>query len=878
MLFSELSQVKWVKLKAVFKASPSETSLVSSPLCAMEAITKAVSDRVWGITDKEWKNRPIFHFHGKPHNFKLNPDELYEVEFIFTDKDLDEVNNWRHFLQEYFNQEDNCRTFYPTEIFPPEPRQLNSLIEEIGEIPDQGEICLKFLTPLFFKPKAGKTRYYLDSPSFMRSLINRFNRLFNLNLIYEPTPEFQTLPYYWEYTEIKHKSHSQPGHYQFINGCIGHLYLRGNFSKVKPLLYLASELHAGTKFSNSLGYFILFPESLPYFDLRFPRLNEIREIAQDVLDRYDQALLNLIQPDSQSLNLKEIVTSLFNQINESSYYPLPYKVFTIKTEYGKERQVEQPECRDLIAGLYALRLLSPVLDKAFEEESIGFRKGKSREKAIELVREAINQGYLWVVESDIENFFPSINLNLLENLLDNILPTRDLKFKAFIKSILRPEYRIGEKIYSRTSGLAQGHPLSPCLTNLYLDAFDEQIKKFDVKLIRYADDFLIFCKTREQAESVIQEVEKLLSGLDLKIKPEKTSVKNVAEGFQFLGFNFQGQEADVFIPPDLHLFKKPLYITEPYVLVTVDSNSVCIKKEGKIIQTIPLRRISEILILEKAVLSTSLINRCIQNKIPLTIALNSGYYQTTLRPDSKDYFLVSSLHARKYASLSEAAQISLAKDVAFTKLKNYLHFIQQKYRPELNSLTKLLKETIHRLKSATDINEIRGLEGLAARHIYSNFNLFINNPAFHLTNRKRRPPDRINSLLNFGSYLLYSRINALIRSAGLNPYLGFLHSPADDYESLVSDLVDIFRPRLERFIIKIINLKIIDENHFEEKEGAFYLNKEGKHRFLSYFENELNQKPDNAKLSWKEQIALQVKIIKDWATKDSSLVFIRWSE
>jgi CRISPR-associated protein Cas1 len=105
-----------------------------------------------------------------------------------------------------------------------------------------------------------------------------------------------------------------------------------------------------------------------------------------------------------------------------------------------------------------------------------------------------------------------------------------------------------------------------------------------------------------------------------------------------------------------------------------------------------------------------------------------------------------------------------------------------------------------------------------------------------------------------------------------------LHSPADDYESLVSDLVDIFRPRLERFIIKIINLKIIDENHLEEKEGAFYLNKEGKHRFLSYFENELNQKPDNAKLSWKEQINLQVKIIKDWATKDSSLVFIRWSE
>ena len=876
-LEKDLESLEWVKVIVIFKSPSLKEQSQTSPLCIMEAINKAITDLTWGIHNKEW-NQPIFHFSRKQHNFKLSPDELYKVEFIFTKKDINQVESWIQNLKRYFSVEENCRSFYPVEIGSPVKRNLLLLIDEIGEIPDEGELCLKFLTPFHFKPEQGKTRYFIDSHSFIKSLLNRFSRLFSKSLDYEINPEFETLPYFWEYTEIKHKSHSQPGTYQFINGCIGPLYLRGNYSKTKPLLYLATELHAGTKLSNSYGYFVLYRDSLPFFDLRFPRLNEIESIAHEVIERYDDALLSLIQPETKELSPKEIAISLFNEINNGTYQPLPFKAFTIKTESGKERQVEQPEYRDLIAGLYALRLLSPVLDKAFEEESIGFRKGKSREKAIELIREALNQGFLWIVESDIENFFPSINLKLLEDLLDKYIPEKDKKFRTFIFSIIRAKYKLEEKVFERESGLPIGHPLSPCLTNLYLDAFDEKIKALDLKLIRYADDFLIFCKTKEQAEEIIQKVENILSGLNLKIKKEKTAIKNVSEGFEFLGFNFQGGELDIFTAPEMRLFKKPLYIVEPYVMVTVDGNSVTIKKEGKVLQSIPLRRISEILLMEKCVISTSLINKCLQNKIPLTITLSSGYFQTTLRPDSKEYFLISSLHGNKYAGLSEAERISFAREIVLRKIENYLHVFYQKYSPELKLMVKELKDIIRKLELSADLNEIRGLEGLASRKIYSNFNCLINNKEFHIQKRQRRPPDRINSLLNFGSYLLYSRINALVRSAGLNPYLGFLHSPSDDYESLVSDILDMFRPRLERFIIKLINLKIIDEKDFEEKDGAFYLNRDGKHKFLSYFEKEFNHKQDPSKLSFKEQIALQIRIIKDWVTKNSSLIFLKWSE
>jgi len=874
-LVEELEKLEWIRISLLVRASE-RYSPSSHPICVMEAIIKAVSDQTWGIAKDQWKNRPVFHFKNLPHNFRVRPGEFYQAELMFTEKSLPEIEDSLRSLREYFSLEENCRSFSLVEISAAESRNLARLYDELGEIPKSGEICLWFLTPLHFKPVQGKSRYVIEKESFFRSLASRLSRLFSKN--FSPSEliesELEILPYYWDYTEIKHSSHSQPGHIQYINGCIGPLYLRGNFTALKPWLYLSAELHAGSKMSASLGYFKLIKESWEYFDKKFPDLSQLKAIAAEVLERYDNALLDLVQPEKGNLKPEEAVNCLYQELKEGNYLPLPYRAFTIRTESGKERQVEQPEYKDLIAGLYALRLLSPVLDKAYEEESIGFRKGRSREKAIELIREAINEGYLWLVESDIENFFPAINLEKLDALLECYLPEKDVRFKSFLKSMIRAPFRQRDRVITRERGLAQGHPLSPCLTNLYLDSFDEQVKKLGARLIRYADDFLIFCKTREQAELILQEIEKILAGLELKLKKEKTAIKNVSEGFSFLGYSFSGTEAEVFRPPETRLLEKPLFITEPFVFVTVDGNAVSIKKDGQVIQTIPFRRLGEIMILDKAVVSTSLIKRCVQNKVPLTVALESGYFMTTLRPDSKEFFLVSARHYNKYARLSEAERTAIARDIVRVRIGGYMKVFKQKYSSEMKAVLKELREITERLGESTDLNEIRGYEGLASRVIYSNFNTLLGNPAFYLKKRERHPPDRINSLLNFASYLLYSRINALIRSEGLNPYLGFVHSPSDDYESLVADLVDIFRARVDRLIIKLINLRVIDENMFEQKEGAFYLNREAKHRFMSHFENELNLKSDVRKLSLKEQITLQVRIIKDWVLKDCSLVII----
>ena len=209
--------------------------------------------------------------------------------------------------------------------------------------------------------------------------------------------------------------------------------------------------------------------------------------------------------------------------------------------------------------------------------------------------------------------------------------------------------------HERVKGLAQGSPLSPILANLYLDSFDEQIKQWGllspdehgetasdskdtpsraapahtprgVKLVRYADDFIILTKTKEDAEDVLSETEAYLSKLGLKIKKEKTAIRSMKDGFQFLGIRFERSAVVVEGEEDTKLLKKPLYIVESYLFLSLNGDAIDICKNRKIVETIPLRRISEIMVMEKTVLSTALLRKCTEGNIPLTIALGTGYY------------------------------------------------------------------------------------------------------------------------------------------------------------------------------------------------------------------------------------------------------------
>jgi CRISPR-associated protein Cas1 len=850
-----------------------------SPLAVMNAIVQGTNIDAGGRKDDR---EVFFHIKGKNHRFKVHEGCEIPLEIIFINKGAGYAAKWADVLKDYLADPVTGKNYSLLRMGGIEERSFDLLAKEIGPMNEEGEICLEFLAPLPFKPEKGRT--HISKSAFIRCFEKRFQDLFGSGISYDgSSDDFAVLPYYWNYTDHRHASGSQPGHVQYIKGCVGNLYIKGCFKDFLPFLILGSELHAGRDFSCSRGYYILHRTLQPYFSRHFPNKKALLSVIHDVIERYDDALPSLSADTGLPFDEESFAETVVGQISEGSYEPVPSTAFLVKKRDGSSRMVEQLRFRDLIVQQYLLKTVYAVFERIFEDVSIGFRKGVSREKAAEVVKGALAEGYRYVIESDIEEFFPTADIGILTGLADHYLPQGDEVVKDLLKKTIRNGYILNGTLHERTRGLAQGSPLSPLLANLYLDSFDEEIGKTGVRMVRYADDFIILTKTREEAEAVLSRTESLLSGIGLKVNREKTSIKDAREGFQFLGLQFEGHDVRTTPEEDFIRLKKPLYVTEPYLFLSLNGDAVDIKKDRAIVETIPLRRISEIMVAEKAVFSTALIARCTEKGIPFTIALNSGYYMTTIRPDSKKYHDISFRHAMKHHSLTDTERLCIAKEFAAGKLLNYIPLFRQRYERDDNLFIAELEHAVNRIQQAADVQAVRGHEGAAAKKIYQKLDSFIKDDAFRLRKRDRHAPDRINALLNFGYYLLFSRINATVRAVGLNPYLGFLHSPEDNYESLVCDMEELFRSRVDRLTLNMINRGVIKKDDFiETRKGAdfkrkgIYLKKDAVRKFLNQFEAEMERKNSKNQLSMKESIYVQAAVMKKWAVEDGSLSFHVW--
>lgn len=887
MSLQVLENLSWYRLQAELVNTRLVPSQQAHPISVFEAIIKGTNISI------NYTGPVIFHLKNKGHKFRLRHAEKIPLEILFFRSSkggkvtVDDVLMWRDAFIRYLNDPETGKNFDIISISEPQLRTLSDLFNELGKIPDSGEMCLEFLTPLNFKREKDKPRTFITKEEFLNAFLRRIKRLFDLQIELNPELNFHILPCYWHYTEIKHPSRSQNGNMQYINGCCGRLYIKGNFSEIIPLLVLGTEIHAGQKLSNSYGYYLLHTNSPGYFDRRILNKGTIISVIQDVFERYDVG--DLIEKEKTSsdnptieLNEESFADEILKELISDTYRPEPYRAFRIKKKKGGEvtvgdfRIVEQSSLKDLIVSQLLLRFLSEPFDRIFEESSIGFRKNISRQKAIELFEKAVNDGYYYVFESDIEDFFPSVNHETLFLLLEHYIPTKDTITKATLKKLIANDYIESGRQYQRTKGLAQGSPLSPLLANLYLDTFDEQIATMDLRLIRYADDFIILTKSRQEAEELLTRTESFLSDLGLRLKKEKTAIRNVFEGFEFLGIRFQKGDVVVQSDEEVQTFKKPLYITEPYVFISLNAETIQIKKDGNIVESLPVRRLSEIITMGNAAFSTSLIKRCAEQNIPITLTLGSGYFITTIKPETKRHFDISYLHAKKYYSLSEAMRLEIAKEILRAKIENYFTLFKNRRFSADNPVFTHLEKTLSGINGATELNELRGIEGMASRKIFETMNELIDNPAFHIAQRRREKPDRINTLLNLAHYLIFSRINATLRSSGLNPYLGFLHEPENRYESLAADIQEVFRARTEAFIIKTVNLTIIKEEDFTESDSGFYLKKDAVKRFIKNLEVELERAPKKQIPSFKDQIYFQVIRLKQFMIEDKTLTFYRW--
>jgi CRISPR-associated protein Cas1 len=871
-----LSSLRWFRIACKVTNLQVSPATHAHPVTVFQAIIKDLSRTVFPESKGEDGPPLIFHIKELRYTQRVRRGEVLSIEFLLLGSDRDRAERFAKSLAAYLADPITGRNYGLIEIHDVEERSLQTLCSEILPLKSESEMCLDFLVPVPFRPSKKRNRTIMSARSFVDLLMKRVVRIFGVTPPEQNRdPLFTVNSLFWKYTEIKRQSQSEPGAVQYINGCIGKIYLKGEFHNILPLIILGSEIHLGAKISYSQGYYKILDPPPGYFPSFFPDKKMLRAAFQDVHERYDMPEHG--ESDGHIIDQQSFLDQLFQDIQKGSWIPSPNVAFAIKKKDGSERIVEQLHLRDMIVHHYLLKILQDPLDRLFDEGSIGYRKGMSREKAMEMVRNAIREGYRFVLESDITDFFGSVVHSRLTAQLELYIPVADTLVRDLIQKAISEGYVLNGKYFERMCGLAQGSPLSPLLANLYLNSFDEEAQKWNVRMIRYADDFIILTRTREEAESVLAKAGTALSDIGLKLSPDKTSIKPIAEGFQFLGISFSQNETQVDAQQEPQRLLKPLYVTEPYVFLNLNGDAIDIRRHQQLIETIPLRRLSEILVMEKASFSTSLLRKCTESNIPFTITLGSGYYITTIKPDSKKYHDLGFQQGRRYYALTDTEILSIAKDFASRKIEHYGSLFRQRYVRGQNRVIRELEEAVEKVRQAGNINEVRGIEGSTARKIYQNLNSFIDSEAFKIKKRERLKPDRINSLMNFGHYMTFSRINATVRSMGLNPYLGFLHAAEDNYESLVVDIQELFRAQIDRFLIRLVNLKVIQETDFIESDRGMHLTHEAAKKFLEQFEYEIERKPSGDAYPLSQSIHAQAEVFRQWALQGASLVFYKWS-
>jgi RNA-directed DNA polymerase len=207
---------------------------------------------------------------------------------------------------------------------------------------------------------------------------------------------------------------------------------------------------------------------------------------------------------------------------------------------SEKRPLGIPTVRDRVVPAALVHVIEPILDATFHERSFGFRHGRGCHDALRCVEELLEAGYVYVVDADWKGYFDTIPKDGMFAIVKQKISDR--RVLGLVKQFLDQGIMEELRTWTPEAGVPQGAVLSPVLSNAYLNPLDHHMAELGFQMVRYADDFVILCRTPEEAGRALAEVRQWVETHRLTLHPEKTHIVDSREqSFSFLGYSFRGK-------------------------------------------------------------------------------------------------------------------------------------------------------------------------------------------------------------------------------------------------------------------------------------------------------------------------------------------------
>jgi RNA-directed DNA polymerase len=276
---------------------------------------------------------------------------------------------------------------------------------------------------------------------------------------------------------------------------------------------------------------------------------------------------NISISDFEKVQYKEL-DILHQRLKNDSYKPLPVRRVNIpkRNKPNEKRSLGIPAIRDRVCQQALKNRLEPIFEPTFNDCSFGYRPGRSTHQAMRKIYREIINGCEWVLDADLRDFFGNVQHELLINKIAE--KVSDGRVLRLIRQMLEAGYMEKGKKHATTQGTPQGGVISPLFSNIYLDSFDHEMVDKGYRLTRFADDWVVLCKTRNEAVKALNDARQILSKIGLTLHPEKTRITHIKWGFEFLGYKIK-QGKGLKLPR--HKIKKQPNIINIYAIPTEKS-------------------------------------------------------------------------------------------------------------------------------------------------------------------------------------------------------------------------------------------------------------------------------------------------------------------